>query len=114
MIINVVANSNCQAIDSLAFSELEKPRPIRGVKGAVSGRAALCDVAGWTLDNRPGKAYAVRVRDSGDGQAVLIFGQDAGLRFRPADPEEPWDLKNPRQWGEPYRVVADESDLVFI
>lgn len=114
MIIEVVPNDNCEAIDSIAFSELEAPRILKMIKTSTpAGNVVLLAVAGWTVQNQPCPAYAVPVRDSGDGQAVLLFGGDGGIRFKPIDPPEPWDLKSPRQWGEAYRVVADESDLIF-
>ena len=61
-----------------------------------------------------GTAYARKINDSGEGIAYLIYGGEWGIRLRPQSlRDEPWDFKNPHQWGEPYKVYGRKEDLIF-
>ena len=59
-------------------------------------------------------ALTQKVTDSGSGSSILIYGGEWGVRFNPVSYEdEPWDLGNPHQWGEPYKFYATEQDLIY-
>ena len=45
------------------------------------------------------------VADSGEGAVTLIFGGDEGIRLKPVDSPEPWDMDSPNQWGEPCLLL---------
>ena len=78
------------------------------------GEAILYWVTGIESNGIPCPATAQKVSDSGGGVSVLIYGGAWGIRFKPVGfEEEPWDLNNPDQWGEPYKFYGDETDLVY-
>jgi len=54
----------------------------------------------------------VRIEDSSQGEAFLIYGGDWGVRLRPADNDGAWAHENGSQWGEPYLVLADAEDIL--
>ena len=78
------------------------------------GKEFLCWVTGMEKGGKPCHATAQKVSDSGGGVSILIYGGAWGLRFKPVgDEKHPWDLNDPRQWGEPYKFYGDEKDLVY-
>ena len=94
------------------FHDLEPPRAVRRVRWErTPGALQWYDVTGWTAANAPQPALVSKVDDSGEGVAFLIYGGDAGLRFRSSDAHEPWGLSNPHQWGEPFIITPDLNDL---
>ena len=114
VVIDIPPNPNCEAVELRVFHDLELPRPISHVRlERESGKPQWCEVAGWSLTNTPGPVWAQRVDDSGEGVALLIHGGRAGLRLRPAETRESWQLDNPHQWGLPFIITTDPSDLRF-
>lgn len=114
MQIEVQANPNCGPSEQFVFTPLSEPRPIRAILANVRGSDAECDAVGVEEDGRWVQAHAVKVTDSGAGYAFLIYGGAWGLRFRPAAQRtEAWDLANPSQWGEPFKLYGDEKDIFF-
>ena len=112
VVIEIVPNSNCEAVDLRIFNDAGAPRRIRQVRlERTPGEPAWCDVTGWTTDGTPCPAFAQRVDDSGEGIALLVYGGDAGLRLRPAGQEEPWQLEDASQWGEPFLLIGEGSDV---
>lgn len=70
-------------------------------------------VTGWTDQekNPTADAFLCPVEDSGSGTAYLLYGVgNCGLRFK-VDPEKPWSLADPTQWGEPFLLLADLHDV---
>ena len=116
MYIEVEENANCEESVSMRFKELGEARPIQQVnildrpEGAV-----LCWVTGWRDDpERPVcKAYAQKVEESGMGLAYLVFGGNAGIRFKPVQVEEDWDLDSPNQWGEAFLLLNNSRQIIF-
>ena len=43
----------------------------------------------------------------------LVFGGDWGIRMKPADSPDDWDLANHTQFGEPYLMLMDEGAVVL-
>jgi len=124
--VEIAPNPNCEPVDLRVFHDLEPPRQVHrvclarppgppvaraGAGGDGEGRAGepkWHEVTGWTAQGAPCPALAQRVDDSGEGTALLVYGGDAGLRFRPAG-TGPWRLEDPQQWGEPFRLTTDSE-----
>ncbi|PIQ83098.1 MAG: hypothetical protein COV76_00075 [Candidatus Omnitrophica bacterium CG11_big_fil_rev_8_21_14_0_20_64_10] len=111
-IIEIPDNPNCAAADLRVFHDLA---PARGVVQVClepqAGVPAWFEVTGWTLVGKPVPAFAQKVDDSGDGVAYLLFGGDAGLRFKPAGSAGSWSLQDSAQSGEPFLIIGDSEDL---
>ena len=113
IILDIPPNPNCEATERV-FHDVEAAREITGIRlEREASRVAWYDVTGWTTGGNPCPALAQKIDDSGEGVAFLIYGGDAGLRFRPADAQEPWNIHNPRQWGESFLIIIDLNDLKF-
>ncbi len=96
------------------FNELEKPRPVRGIRVLERGGESLHAVTGVSQEGKWTPVHAVKVTDSGAGYAFLIYGGEWGIRLRPEKfAEEPWDLANAHQWGEPFKLYGESHDLVY-
>ena len=114
MILDIPQNPNCPATDSVVFSPLGEPRPIRAIKVFHEGRDTVCDVVGAAPGGSWTRASACKIADSGEGTAYLISGGEWGIRLRPeTHAGEPWDLKNKNQWGEPYKIYGSQDDILF-
>ena len=100
MEIEVYESQNCPLNITRMFSTLEQSKPASYVKTTgIDGKEGIFDVVGWSSTG-PTEAHAVLVEDSGDGIAMLIYGNEEGIRLRPSGDTEPWSLKSPNQWGE--------------
>ena len=113
MQIEVEPNPNCAPEEGLVRRELGKPRRVRALKTEQNGRETVCDLTGVARGGRWVPAYAVKVNDSGDGAAFLIYGGEWGIRLGPEGCSPHWDLKNRAQWGEPYKIYGSEEDILY-
>ena len=115
MVLEIPPNPNCEAVELRVFNDLEPPKPITHVRVEPprGGAAQWCAVTGWTLQATSGPALARRVDDSGEGVAILVSGGEAGLRLKPERDATPWGLTQPSQWGVPFLLLPDASDLRF-
>ena len=114
MNIEIEDNPNCSEVAMMVFQESESPRSIRGILTGSAGQEEECEVVGVVSDGSFAQAHTVKIADSGDGVAYLIYGGDWGIRLKPkAHAKDAWDLKNPHQWGEPYKVYGNETDILF-
>ncbi len=114
MQIEVKSNPNCRESDQFVFNELEPARPIHGLRVGPTGQESECDVVGVVSPGQFVTAHAAKITDSGAGYAYVIFGGDWGIRLRPrAQAGEVWDLANPRQWGEPFKIYGSEGDILY-
>ena len=97
------------------FQELGPPQKIKQVLLSYRGEDKWFDVTGWnrTPVDSATTAIAQKIADSGDAQAILIYGGDSGILLKPSDLTEAWDLSSPRQEQRAYMVVASEKDLVL-
>lgn len=112
--IDVEPNPNCDAPAQFVFRELGEPRLLRAIRVEEAGAEGLCDVTGVEKGGAFTPARAVKVADSGAAYAWLIAGGAWGIRLRrERDAAFPWDLADPRQRGEPFKLYGDEADLVF-
>jgi len=112
--VDVESNDNSPMMASQVYKNLGEPFPVAMVRvyeGEPEGR--LHAITGWS--SAPGNvvtAYAVRIEDSSEGAAYLVYGGDWGVRLRPADSEAPWSLDDRAQFGETHLVLAAIDDLV--
>ena len=109
--VDVEQGDNCDYSLNRVFSALDASIPVLRVETiGMHGELGLFDVTGWSVEG-PCPAYAVMVEDSGEGQALLIYGGTEGIRLRPLDSGESWDLEATEQWGEPC-LLLDTSTRI--
>lgn len=109
--VDVSASANCDWPVARVFASREPSREVtRVVTRHPDGRVGPCQVTGWSA-GKPAPAFAAPVFDSGEGVVLLVYGGDEGIRLKPADSVEPWDVANPRQWGEPCLLLAPDADV---
>lgn len=114
MRVEIPENPNCPPSDEMVFQALGESRPVRGILVGPEGREEPCDVIGVEPGGGWVRATARKIADSGAGYAYLITGGLWGIRLRPsAQGSEPWDLGNPRQWGEPYKIYGNAEDILY-
>ena len=112
VLIEIPDNPNCVSVEQRVFHDLAPAQAITQVRlSRPDGVAAWCDVTGWTTAGAPCPARWQKVDDSGEGVAYLVYGGEAGLRFRLAGADGPWRLDAPDQWGEPFLIIADVKDV---
>lgn len=116
MIIEVEANDNCASGLFVRFKDVSPARPLLQVRLYDRDPAgAWCWTTGWSDNSEMPicPAYAQLVEDSGSGLAYVVYGGLYGLRFKPIDRDEPWDLGSQHQWGEAYLLLASDHDLRY-
>lgn len=107
--VDVEENDNCWPLHRI-FQTLGPVQAITAVAAPdPMGADAMRHVTGWSADG-PCPAYAVSVADSGEGVVTLIFGGDEGIRLKPFDSQESWDLGSPHQWGEPCLLLDPDVE----
>lgn len=112
LLIEIPPNPNCPGVETRIFHDVAPPQPVSHVRlERQPGHPAWYEVTGWTTSGTPCPAVAQKVDDSGEGVAFLVYGGDAGLRFKSARHPVPWRLDDAAQWGEPFLLVADLSDV---
>ncbi len=113
--VEVEDNDNCYGLPMRTYEALGLAVEVSQVRIAgPSGPEQFHWVTGWQSDGdgTPCPAYCVEISDSGEGAAYLLYGGDWGVRFRPLDIQDEWSVESPHQWGEPYLVLGDLSDIV--
>jgi hypothetical protein len=114
MQIEIETNANCIGSDLMVFNELAETQRIRAILADYQGRDMLHEVMGVYPGGEFKEAYATRVADSGEGAAYLIHGGAWGIRLRPeVFSKEHWDLTNPHQFGEPFKLYASQEDIRY-
>ena len=116
MYVEVESNPNCVNSVFLRFRELGPARPVIQVR--VYDRVSTgewCWVTGWQggAPTPLCPAMAQPVEDSGAGVVYLVSGGNGGIRLKPLEPDEAWNIESPRQWGEAYLLLADRRDIKF-
>ena len=112
--IEVDGNDNCPRMPAMAYEALAAPVEISRVRLAEPGRPpGLYRVTGWSSagGGTPCPALHAPVSDSGGAVVHLVYGGDWGVRLKPLDSPEGWDLRSPRQFGEPYLMLIDREDV---
>jgi len=116
VIIEVESNDNCETSFFARFKEAGPPRPVLQVKLYDRNPAGEWYwITGWSdaAQTPACPAYAQLAEDSGAGLTHLVYGGIYGLRFKPMNIEEAWDLASPHQWGEAYLSLASDRDLRY-
>ena len=116
VIVEVESNENCEASVFARFKEAGPARPVQQVKLYDRNPAGEWYwITGWSDDERTPAcpAYVQLVEDSGAGLTHLVYGGIHGLRFKPINIDEPWNLESQYQWGEAYLSLASDRDLRF-
>jgi len=97
------------------FDALEEPAQVARVMASdPQGNEHMCDVTGWSRKIGPCPAYAALVEDSGEGVAMLVYGGDEGIRLKPVERQEHWDLSSPHQWGEACLLLDKSVSLEYL
>ena len=116
MIVEVESSENSKTSFLARFKEILPARPILQVRLYDRNPAGEWYwVTGWSDDVQtpPCQAYVQLVEDSGAGLTHLVYGGIHGLRFKPINIEEAWNLESPHQWGETYLSLASDRDLRY-
>ena len=114
--LEVDENDNCEYMPMLAYETQRDAVPIDRVALAEVGRPeGVYRVTGWSSDGggTPTQAMYAPVSDSGLAVVHLVYGADWGVRLKPEDSDEEWDIDSPNQWGEPYLMLTDEADIIL-
>ena len=106
--VDVEEGPNCWPLNRMFETLGPSTRVSRVVAPDPQGNNLLCQVTGWS-EAGPCAAYAVLVTDSGEGAVTLVHGGCQGIRLQAAENDEPWELENPGQWGEPCLLL--DSDV---
>ena len=113
--LEVEDNDNCPGLPLMTYQALDQPTEVTQVRIAgPHGPEELHWVTGWQSDDQgsPCPAHYVRVSDSGAGSSYLLYGGDWGIRLRPVSQDKEWSTDSPNQWGKPWLLLSDESDIV--
>ena len=114
--LEIEENDNCEYMPLQVFEARADPVPIRRVRLHEPERPhGVYEVTGWSSEDSgtPTPAMYVAVSDSGQAAVHLVCGDDWGVRLKPADSDEDWDMDSPDQWGEPYLMLTDQSDILL-
>jgi hypothetical protein len=110
--VEVLADGNSPMDLNRVFDLLDDPKPVIKIFTAdFMGQDRWCQVTGWS-DQGQCAAYAVQAEDSGDGVILLIYGGNEGIRLKPDDSVDDWELENDSQWGEPCLMLAADTKYV--
>jgi hypothetical protein len=115
--VEVEASDNTPMSATQVYKNIGETHPVAAVRlfeGGPEGR--LFDITGWSsIDGgSPCEAYAVKIEDSSEGAAWLVYGGDWGVRLRPTESMEDWSIADADQYGETHLVLADEDDIMFV
>ncbi len=114
--LEVEENENCTYMPMMAYEALRESVPVARVRLDEMGKApGVYEVAGWSSEGggKPCPAMYAPVSDSGAAEVHLIYGGDWGVRLKPVDSDEEWDVNSPNQYGEPYLMLIDEADVLL-
>ena len=114
--IEVEENENCEYMPMLVYEARGEPVAVRRARLFEPDRPhGVYEVTGWSSEGSgtPSQAMYVPVSDSGQAAVHLVYGGDWGVRLKPAELDEEWDIASPNQWGEPYLMLTDESDILL-
>ncbi len=112
--VEVIADANSPMDLNRVFDLLTDPQPIvRVLAPDPMGDDVWCDVVGWE-SGEPRPAMAALSEDSGEGVIMLIYGGEDGIRLRPADSGDIWDIGAAGQWGEPCLMLGSDVRIEYV
>ena len=111
--IEVEENPNCGYLPLRTYSSIGEERSATSVLVAYSSDEGRTEVTGWSSEGGGSQCAVrwVRVGDSGEGESILVYGDDWGVRLRPEGSPSNWDLAAPDQSGEPYLLISPSADI---
>jgi hypothetical protein len=108
MFLVVEENSNTVG-DERVFATSGDARMASQVEAtSPAGISSWWDVTGVDEGGAFIPAQVIRVDDSSDGTAWLVYGGLWGLRLKKPGSAEAWSLEDKNQWGLPF-LVLDSS-----
>ena len=107
MYLLVEENPNCPS-DERVFAESGSHKEVLEIEAKDSWWA----VTGVEEGGKFFPAKAVRVDDSADGTAWLVYGGNWGLRLKDRNKNEPWSLEDKSQWGLPFLVLDSSGSSI--
>jgi hypothetical protein len=114
VLLQIPENPNCEALDGQVFQCRTPSRAVTHALCAYEGGMEWCPITGVDEGGTPCAAKACIVEDSGEGACYLVTGGEWGLRLKPPNAHEDWDVTDRRQWGVPYLLLGgDGADLRF-
>ncbi|HTS30963.1 MAG TPA: hypothetical protein VMH81_34060 [Bryobacteraceae bacterium] len=114
ILLEIAENPNCEALAGQVFQCRSAARVVTHVHCEHDGAAGWSLLTGIHEGGAPCAATACIVEDSGEGACFLVVGGEWGLRLKPTDSADEWDLANRAQWGVPYLLLGgDGADLRF-
>ena len=114
--LEVEENDNCEYMPLQVYEAQRSPVLISKVNLEEPDRPhGVYLVIGWSSKGggTPCPAMYAPVSDSGQAVVHLVYGDDWGIRLKPLESDEDWDVNNPHQWGEPYLMLTDQGDIIL-
>ncbi len=114
--LEVEENENCPYMPMMAYEARREPVSIARVRlDEMDKPPGVYEVTGWSSEGEgtPCPAMYTPVSDSGASEVHLIYGGNWGIRLKPVDSIEDWNLSSPNQYGEPYLMLIDEADVLL-
>lgn len=107
--VEVTSGANSPLDLHRMFDLLSDPSEVcRVLAPDPTGRDLWCEVTGWEAgESCP--AMAALSEDSGEGVVLLVYGGGEGIRLKPADSLEDWDLASTDQWGEACLMLGNDT-----
>ena len=107
--VEVFGGENSPMDLNRVFDLLSEPKPITQVITAdLAGSDRWCSVTGWS-ESGPCPAMAALAEDSGEGVVLLVYGGDQGIRLKPAESDEGWNLASVNQWGDACLMLSRDA-----
>jgi hypothetical protein len=111
--IEVRDSPNCGGTEQFVYRELGPARRVNALIAEDQGKELRLEVTGVGEGGSWVPAQCVKIADSGAGFAFLIFGGQWGIRLKPEWHKAGWDLLDPKQWGEPFKIYGEEKDIIY-
>lgn len=112
VLLQIPENPNCEAMDAQVFQCRSATRAVTHLLCDRPGGMEWCPVTGIDEGGAPCPATACLVEDSGDGACYLVTGGEWGLRLKPSNGNDGWDLADGAQWGATYFLLPGDGTSV--
>ncbi len=111
--IEIEDNPNCGYLPLRTYSSIGEESSAGSALVSYSGEDGGIEVTGWSSDGGGSACEVqwVRVGDSGEGESLLVYGGDWGVRSRPEGSASGWDISAADQSGEPYLLLPVETKI---
>ena len=114
--IEVEENENSEYMPLMVYEAHQDPVPVyKIILDDPERTQGVYIVTGWSSEDggTPVPALYTPVSDSGQAQVHLVYGGDWGIRLKPEDSDEDWNISSPNQFGEPYLMLINEGDILL-